>query len=266
MRSKLKFNLLDTPSALKGFERKIQEFSSIDLEGLKRVSLLKRFDTKYLLHKDSLEKFLDSILSEYFVLEIKKQRSFKYETLYFDTECFKFYEEHHNKKKNRYKIRMRYYVDSGSTFFEIKHKNNKGKTTKHRLPILKISDHFSGEMINFIKEKTCLENYNFNPALFTVYDRITLVKKDFSERVTIDTDLHFKRGFAESRPFNDLVIIEQKRSRENHSSNLVERTIKAFGRKERFSKYCMGSSYLYPDHTKNNFKAQLKKIDKILAR
>ena len=55
-----------------------------------------------------------------------------YKSLYYDTEDWKFYLDHHNGRVNRNKIRFREYVGSKLTFLEIKLKNNKGKTIKKR--------------------------------------------------------------------------------------------------------------------------------------
>ena len=70
------------------------------------------------------------------ILQIDGKRKHDYKSLYFDTEDRKFYNDHHNQRVNRYKVRYREYVDSGLVFLEIKCKNNKGKTIKKRLMLL----------------------------------------------------------------------------------------------------------------------------------
>ena len=70
---------------------------------------------------------------QYEVLEIDNKRFFKYQNLYFDTDDFFFYHQHHNRNLSRYKVRFRRYVDTNQCYFEVKHKNNKRKTLKSRL-------------------------------------------------------------------------------------------------------------------------------------
>ena len=55
----------------------------------------------------------------------------------------KFYNDHHNQRVNRHKIRFREYVDSGLIYLEVKCKTNKGKTVKKRLKVDKISKSLS---------------------------------------------------------------------------------------------------------------------------
>ena len=46
------------------------------------------------------------------ILTIDNKKIACYKTLYFDTKYFDFYHHHHNNKVNRYKVRIRKYVDS----------------------------------------------------------------------------------------------------------------------------------------------------------
>ena len=93
-----------------------------------QVTLLNRIDTKFVFEQGLLEKVLQEIKPHYRVLDIDGVRLNSYRSIYFDTEDFKFYYEHHNGKKNRSKVRYREYIDSGLCFLEVKKKNNKGKT------------------------------------------------------------------------------------------------------------------------------------------
>ena len=73
-----------------------------------------------------------------------------YKSLYFDTEDRKFYNDHHNQRVHRHKVRYREYVDSGLVFLEIKCKNNKGKTIKKRLKVDKIHDSLTSDHQNYV--------------------------------------------------------------------------------------------------------------------
>ena len=91
-------------------------FSPISLKEMDNVSLLKRVDTKFLTTEKKLLEILSLISSDYNILDIDDKRLMKYSTLYFDTNDKMLYNYHHNKKGNRYKIRMRKYVDSNICF------------------------------------------------------------------------------------------------------------------------------------------------------
>lgn len=92
---------------------------------------MERHDTKYILKQDTLDQLLQYLIDYYEVLEIDTKRIFTYHTQYFDTDDYRFYHQHHNRKLIRYKVRRRNYVDSDTMYLEVKFKNNKCKTTKN---------------------------------------------------------------------------------------------------------------------------------------
>ena len=105
-------------------------FLPISLEEMDRVKLMDRTDTKFVFHISELSELLQSISQDYFILDMKGLRAHAYETLYLDTVDFDLFRNHHNGKLNRYKIRYRNYKESALAFFEIKFKNNKGRTSR----------------------------------------------------------------------------------------------------------------------------------------
>ncbi len=62
------------------------------------VSLMKRTDTKFVIHQKQLIDVLETIKDQYRVLEINGNRILTYSSLYFDTEDKDFYHNHHNGK------------------------------------------------------------------------------------------------------------------------------------------------------------------------
>jgi hypothetical protein len=118
---------------MEDYYKKLSGFSSTTLEGLEAVSLLKRYDTKYLFHRDKLSPVLDFLSGHYEILEIAKRRLFRYLSIYYDSPDLLFYHQHHNRCYDRYKIRHRKYIDTNQCYFEIKQKTNRKKTIKNRL-------------------------------------------------------------------------------------------------------------------------------------
>src|SRR5687767_7859268 len=109
------------------------QFAPISLDEMDGVKLMDRTDTKFLFKAEQLPAFLEQLATSYRVLEINDRRICRYETLYFDTADFQLYLCHQNGKLNRYKVRFRRYVESDVSYFEVKLKNNKGRTIKTRV-------------------------------------------------------------------------------------------------------------------------------------
>ncbi|MFA6008534.1 MAG: VTC domain-containing protein [Desulfobacteraceae bacterium] len=93
-------------------ENEVGRFKAVDLEKANSVGLMKRYDTKFVFHADKLQSVLEYLRTDYGVLEINNKRIFLYQTLYYDTDDYYFYRQHHDKKLSRYKIRCRTYADT----------------------------------------------------------------------------------------------------------------------------------------------------------
>ena len=127
-------------------------FDKTTLDEMNGVSLMKRVDTKFILTESQLLDVLPKLYGDYKILEIEQERLMKYSTLYFDTQNKKCFNEHHNGKLNRYKIRMRKYLVSDICFLEIKKKNNLGITNKIRKKIKDFETDLSVESKEFISD------------------------------------------------------------------------------------------------------------------
>jgi len=100
----------------------LQSFEPISLDEMDRVKLMNRIDTKFAFDKNTLIQILPILKANYFSLDIQGNRAMSYESLYFDDENYTLFHDHHNRRTNRYKFRIRNYVESKLFFFEIKHK------------------------------------------------------------------------------------------------------------------------------------------------
>jgi len=241
----------------------ISLFPPISLEEMNSVALMKRTDTKFVIHTSQLITVLKEIQHCYKVLEINNDRVMTYSSLYFDTDDNQFYNNHHNGKNNRTKIRQRKYIESDLCFLEVKQKNGKGETNKTRIEIPDFETNLSENATDFIS-KTTLKEYNLTPSLWNRFNRVTLVNTESKERVTIDLNLSYKIKNIEKK-YDNLVVIEVKQERVNRNSKIVK-TLKAL--KEHpysISKYCIGMVSLYNGIKYNVFKKKLIKINKISA-
>lgn len=241
----------------------VNAFKPISLKEMDAVSLMKRTDTKFVVPLSKLAAILNSVNDSYRVLEINGARVMTYSSLYFDTEGRSFYNDHHNGRTNRTKIRIRNYVESKLFFLEIKQKNHKGVTNKSRIPLDGFEEKLSGQSMEYIQEVTS-KKYALTPTLLNNFRRITLVNIEDQERVTLDIGLSFTKE-GNHKSWEDMVIVELKQERFNRNSGIVQ-SLSAFGyRRFSISKYCIGMVSLNADLKYNAFKGKIRRINKLLA-
>ena len=244
---------------MKKVEKIINLFERLSLADLDRVKLMNRIDSKFCLDKAILPAILNDIAGEYFVLEINDETILQYNTTYFDTVDDKMYLSHQNGKRNRYKIRTRKYVITDDNFLEIKFKTNKGRTKKERINRCSGSVTLGNEEKEFLALGTPYSVDELEPKLYNVFNRITLVNRIFSERVTIDLVPLFENKYRNIQ-LNKLVIIEIKQDKYGKASPIVDVLKKYKIKNDGFSKYCIGRALLEDDIKKNSFKPKLLKI------
>lgn len=238
-------------------EQIVTNFSSISLDEMDAVSLLKRTDTKYIFSKDELLEILPELMDYYYILDVDGIRIALYDSIYWDTPGFKFHRDHHNGKPDRFKVRMRKYVYSELCFLEVKHKI-KGKTDKKRVLIEDFEKKLSDNSKFFI-EKHLKQDLQLELKSRNTFNRITLVSKTDKERLTIDFGLSFEtEGKKVDLP--NLVIGEVKQERINRNSVFMKVLKKRLIRTERVSKYCIGNSFLFASVKYNKFKPKIIKI------
>lgn len=228
------------------------------------VRLMDRVDTKFVLTNAQLEEVLPYLSEHYHVVEINDKTVCSYESLYYDNPDLDFYHDHHKKRPNRVKIRYRKYLDSDISFLEIKHKF-KGRTNKMRIASDELHSELPEEHVKFIDDSVDISfTEDLIPTLVNNYKRITLVGKEFPERLTLDIDLSFRKK-DEIADLNYLAIAELKQAKVSRKSPffslMKERQIRPF----RLSKYCMGLLKLSEgdDVKYNRFKKKVLKIDKL---
>lgn len=240
----------------------IYSFSPISLKEMDRVRFMRRTDTKYLLEIQKLPILLEKVTADYYMVEIDHIREQLYETTYFDTNDYQMYTVHHNGKLNRHKIRIRKYVFSDVTFLEVKKKNNRGETIKNRIPKADEGHHLDFEGGGPFLEKYTPYNHELLwPKLGNRFIRLTLVNKDFSERITLDYDLHFTDlKYHKHIHTQGICIAEIKRNRDHHNSPFIKALTEFKVFPSGFSKYCMGLAMLNPEIKTNIFKQKIKLI------
>jgi hypothetical protein len=240
----------------------LKQFESIALNQMDEVALMDRIDTKFAFNVDDLDHILQSMIDEYYVLQIEENRISGYRSLYFDDEKFRFYNDHHNTKDRRFKVRYRSYISSNVHFLEIKEKR-KGRTRKKRIPVKGIKNNLNVEEVDFLKQFIDTPE-NLQAKLWNEYNRITFVSKNKKERLTLDLNLKFEwEGM--NRSFNQLVIAELKQKKLDRSSPFFKIMKSMEIRPYRLSKYCLGILKMHKNSRLkyNRFKKKIIKLKKI---
>jgi len=239
----------------------LSAFEPITLSEMDSVKLMDRTDTKFIFKQSELSAILEQLKNDYKVLNVNGNTISKYESLYFDTPDFKLFHKHRTGKLNRYKVRFRKYVESELNFFEVKFKNNKGRTIKDRVKQQRIGEKIEDKAEGLLKDKTPLTPDNLEAKIWVNYSRITLVNKHTPERVTLDLNLHFINN-TQIKNIDNLVIAEVKQDKAT-ASPFIKLMKKNHIREGSISKYCFGIISLFEKIKHNNFKPKLIPIKKI---
>jgi len=246
---------------MKSISEIIKQFEPISLGEMDEVRLLDRVDVKYLFHVNQLAEVLALSVPYYRILTISGLRYGKYETRYFDTPDYEMYTNHHNGKLNRYKIRFRTYVESNLNFFEIKFKTNTGRTRKSRIKYESQDFKIVGDSQVLLEQTTNYYAKALNEAIQINYNRITLVNRDKTERLTIDfniTDIYQNTQYKHP----NLVIAEVKQDKAQRSAFIELMKSKHISTTS-MSKYCLGIANCVQDVKINQFKSKLLYVNKL---
>ena len=244
-----------------------QHMATVGLQEMACVRLMNRVDTKYAARADALPRLLEAAARQGYRVQIADAGPVApYDTLYFDTPACDMYLLHHNGVLHRQKIRTRTYLNSGTTFLEVKNKDNRGRTEKLRIRLPRERfDDFSAndEATGFLAGSARFAPGMLIPQVNTRFKRITLVDDALSERVTIDFDLTFRnRTTGLEAALANLTVIELKQNgalRSTMRRLLCDEGIRPF----KISKYCIGTVLTNPHVKSNRFKAKLRSIEKL---
>ena len=236
----------------------------IPLAGMESVKLMNRIDTKFVVPACLLPEILRLAQPDYYIQEIDGQRLAAYDTLYYDTPDLQMYLHHHDRQLRRQKIRIRTYLDSDLTFLEVKNKSNKGRTKKKRIVVqtvdLKSIDTGQRE---WLTGRSWYDVSTLQPQLHTRFERITLVNRAKTERLTIDTALRWENvRTGQTAALGDAVVVELKRDGNRPSGMLdILRSLRI--KPMKISKYCIGIALTNPAVKNNRFRPKLRQLQKI---
>lgn len=169
------------------------------------AALMTRVDRKYLLvpgRHDGMLDVLHDLVAERGgrVLEVDERREFSYASLYFDSPDDASHRGAAHRRRRRFKVRLRCYVDAGERHLEVKTRGQRGTTVKERVPLALdapvVPDGASlpREVQAYVAEQlttTGIEGVDvaaLRHRLTSRYRRRTVLLSD-GVRLTLDTDL-----------------------------------------------------------------------------
>ena len=217
-------------------------------EVIERAALQTRMDRKYLVTLPELAAVLGELAGTAAALDIQGRRMFGYSSVYFDTEDLQCFREHRQRRRRRFKVRIRSYVDSGDCVLEVKLDGPRGQTVKHRLDYPPAD---AGRLTEQGRDYVAraLDGHpaggRLRPVLSTDYRRATLLDRRAGSRVTVDVELRFSgpHGAVLAAPASTIVVETKSPGRPGAADVALSR----LGvRPVSVSKYCIGIALLHP--------------------
>lgn len=231
---------------------RVEDLPPIGLaELVERASLLQRVDRKYVVPRRALPGLLAALPAGTEVLEIDGRREFGYRSVYLDTEDLQSYRLAGQRRRRRWKVRTRRYLDTGGSWLEVKTRAAREATSKVRIAHPELHSSLSRVGASFVARTLTeaqvhgVDPQTLHPVLATAYDRSTLLLPGaVPARVTIDTSLGWtslgRPGTDLDRP--SLAIVETKTG---STPSAFDRALWTHGhRPVRISKYGVGVAAL----------------------
>jgi hypothetical protein len=243
-------------------ERSLAPIVGATLEELDSFALQNRVDTKFVLTELQVAHILQTVGARYVAIEVNGIRANHYQTAYFDTVNWDMYRDHHNGRRDRFKVRYRSYMDTGVSFLEVKRKNNRDRTIKTRIRATNTFATLVGKEAAFVAAQTPYAVGSLVPTVRNHFLRISLASRDEVERLTLDFSLSSVLGDSQ-RSAPNLVIAEVKQPRFTASSPFVGLLREMRIEPTAFSKYCLAVAQLADGVKRNNFKQRLLLLDRL---
>ena len=223
------------------------------------AELQTRTDRKYLVEPDVLTALVSETALDLAVLEIDGARSFRYESVYFDTPALDAYRGAAYGRRRRFKVRTRSYLDSGGCLLEVKTQGGRDETVKHRLPY-DPDDRYrlTAEGLAFVADLVSVPDVRqLAPVLTTSYRRTTIVDVAAGTRVTCDAGLRCTSVAGGSVGLPEHLLVETKSL---GASTAADRLLWTAGhRPATISKFCLGMAALDPRLPANKWNRTLRR-------
>ena len=235
----------------------VAELPAVSLAELDATAgLLTRVDRKYVVPAVDLDALLLADPGAR-VLEIEGRRSLRYESTYLDTVDLDSWIGAAHRRRRRWKVRTRWYADTGQRWLEVKTRGPRGTTVKERIPHDQDPDEVPAGSASWVRERfaaahiDAVDPLGLVATLRTDYRRTTLLLADGRGRVTLDSDLTWTSAHG-AVGVKDLLVVETKSA--TPAPGQLDRRLWSLGhRPVRISKYGTGLALLTPDLQRNRW-------------
>ncbi|MGI8814434.1 MAG: polyphosphate polymerase domain-containing protein, partial [Pseudonocardia sp.] len=235
---------------------------SIGLDALvEAADLQTRVDRKYFVPAEEFRLLMGELNASFRVLEIDGQRTFDYESVYFDTPDLLTYRAHLQRRRRRFKARTRTYVDSGLCMFEVKTVGSRGATVKDRIKhpvtdravLTDQATEFLGQVLRNAYDQPVPTG--LQPMLINLYRRTTFASPVEGARLTCDVSLSCHTERASMTDQGTHVLVESKST---NGASQADQMLRRLGvRPISVSKYCVGIAALHPEVPANPWRTTL---------
>ena len=233
------------------------------------AGLLTRMDRKYLVPPNDVQDIIDILAPRAQVLQIDGLRNFQYASTYFDTSDLDAFFLTAYKRRRRYKVRTRTYLDSGLCFLEVKTNGSREATVKDRLKYSPDdADRITDEGKEFIVERlveseTCgLDEARdiaeaLVPVMDSTYQRTTLHLPNDNARATFDKALTWELFNSDGVRTDRRVLIDKRMVVETKNPSTASPTDRLLWRRGcrpiSLSKYATGMAILHDNLPTNRW-------------
>ena len=239
---------------------------AIGLEELDACAALHdRVDVKYVGRLAVLDALAERLAPTHRALELDGRRSFAYATTYFDTADLRCYRDHLQRRRRRYKCRLRRYLDAGVDVLEVKRKGARDRTVKRRLALEAPVTALDEPLLAFVRASCGHDAGSLRPALRMSFERMTLVAPERGERLTCDVGLAFAApGGGAARIVAGGVIVESK---SRTGAALADGALRSLGLRpvSGCSKYGLGVALTRAGVVTNPYRRLLRRHFEVIA-
>ena len=237
----------------------LHRLPTVDLARLEVIAPLQtRRDRKYLVPLADAIRLVELLPDDTRVLAIGAARSFRYASVYLDTPELTSYLAAARGRPDRWKVRVRSYLDTGASVVEVKRRDRRGRTVKvRRAQPAALGPNLDDGGRAFVAGCAGIgeQAAGLRPVLRTGYRRSTMLLPE-GDRLTIDVGLCTSTIEGPRVALGGVAIIETK---SQGAPCAADHALWRLGhRPVRVSKYCTSLAVLRPDLPSNRWTRALR--------
>ena len=238
----------------------VSAFTTVSLdEVVTEAAAMVRVDRKYLVGREVVDELLPRLGAGFRALSVAGRSSTSYRSTYFDTADLTTARAHLQRRRRRWKVRSRLYVEDGLCRIEVKTRDGRGATVKTvaestsgRYGVLGGADAaFVSEVLE--ARGVDADVRGLHPTMEVTYRRSTLADTANATRVTLDWQVACRLDGDRVWLDDATVLVETKGV---HRLGVADRVLADLGVRPRsFSKYASAASILRADLADNDVRA-----------